>query len=98
MGSPSHVSHDTADPCLAVVAKISELYQLRDTYYPEKEADKKAKLDSGIKEVLLMIEALANETAVAGRRGHVAYLRGKALDVGPDFSKDAEEQLSKAVS
>ncbi|GAQ85172.1 hypothetical protein KFL_002220160 [Klebsormidium nitens] len=97
MGSPSHVSHDSSDPCLAVVAKISELYQLRDTFYPEKEADKKAKLDSGVKEVLLMIETLANETAVSSKRGHVAYLRGKALDVGPDFSKEAEEQLSKAV-
>lgn len=98
MGSPNHVCSVSADPCLAVIAKINELYRLRDTYYPENEADKRTKLDSGIKEVLLMIEALGNETVVANKRGHIAYLRGKALDVGPDYSKEAEEQLSKAVS
>jgi hypothetical protein len=98
MGSPSHLSSNTDDLFITVIAKISELYQLRDTYYPDKAADKKTKLDDGLKEVLLMIETLANENLLASKRGQVAYLRGKALDVGPEFSKEAEEQLSKAVS
>lgn len=32
------------------------------------------------------------------RRAQWEYLRGKVLDVGPDYCKEAEEHLSKSVS
>jgi hypothetical protein len=31
------------------------------------------------------------------RRAQWEYLRGKVLDVGPDYCKEAEEHLSKSV-
>ncbi|GBG73880.1 hypothetical protein CBR_g17592 [Chara braunii] len=88
-----------ADPRLAdIVSKLNELYGTRDTFFPADLSIKKEKLDAGTKEILRALEIVLEENSDnPPRRGYCAYLRGKALNVTPDYCKEAEDNLSKAV-
>ncbi|CAN6181101.1 unnamed protein product [Urochloa humidicola] len=75
-----------------------ELYRLRDTFFPRDPAEKTAALRAGADAALALLDALPPEQKKSPQqRGLFEYLRGKILDVFPDYHKEAEDHLSKAV-
>ncbi|KAI1301762.1 Tetratricopeptide repeat protein 5 [Halotydeus destructor] len=92
-------SHQLAIECRRFV---DELYAYRDNYFVDKSGEpatfnREADLKLKLKEVLEKLEA--NEGKLTGRdRSYVySFVKGKALNVFTDFSKEAFELLSKAV-
>ncbi|RCV09365.1 hypothetical protein SETIT_2G021800v2 [Setaria italica] len=75
-----------------------ELYRLRDTFFPRDPAEKAAALRARADAALALLDALPPEQKKSPQqRGVFEYLRGKILDVFPDYHKEAEDHLSKAV-
>lgn len=77
---------------------VQELYNFRDTYFEthgiEKACDKNNEVEVKLKDILCIldyIQASPEDTAKC------LYLRGKALNVKPDFDQAAQDALSKAV-
>lgn len=75
-----------------------DLYQLRDTYFPANPAEKISELQRKSDLALSLLDSLPLEQRrLPIQRGTYEFLRGKILDVFPDYRKEAEDHLSKAV-
>ncbi|KAK3126840.1 hypothetical protein QOZ80_7AG0563620 [Eleusine coracana subsp. coracana] len=75
-----------------------ELYRLRDTFFPCDPAEKIAAIRARVDSALAFLDALRPEQRKSPQqRGVYEFLRGKILDVLPDYHKEAEDHLSKAV-
>ncbi|KAM0012255.1 putative tetratricopeptide repeat protein 5, OB [Helianthus debilis subsp. tardiflorus] len=75
-----------------------DLYRIRDTYFPSDANDKINKLQSHSQIALNILDSVPpEERKLATQRATYEYLRGKILDVFPEYSKKAEDHLSKAV-
>ncbi|CAL5078106.1 unnamed protein product [Urochloa decumbens] len=75
-----------------------ELYRLRDTFFPRDPTEKTAALRARSDAALALLDAIPPEQKKSPQqRGIFEFLRGKILDVFPDYHKEAEDHLSKAV-
>lgn len=75
-----------------------DLYQLRDTYFPANPAEKISELQRKSDLALSLLDSLPLEQRrLPIQRGTYEFLRGKILDVFPDYRKEAEDHLSKAM-
>ncbi|KAL2542451.1 Uncharacterized protein Adt_03429 [Abeliophyllum distichum] len=76
----------------------NELYNIRETYFPPNPDDKSSKLLTESTLALQLLDAIPPEKRKSPmQRATYEYLRGKILDVFPEYKKDAEDHLSKAV-
>ncbi|OWM86258.1 hypothetical protein CDL15_Pgr011082 [Punica granatum] len=85
-----------------LMAKATEaannLYVLRDTYFPPNPQDKLTKLRMESDAALKLLDSIPpDQRKLPLQRATYEYLRGKILDVFPDYRKEAEDHLSKAV-
>lgn len=91
--------------------KISELYQIRSTYFGADKQERMERIASDICDRLLPEVPLSSSAEVDAREGPasfatlpakfrpvVCFLRGRTLDAFPTYSAEAEECLSRAVS
>uniref|UniRef100_A0A0D9Y9B3 Tetratricopeptide repeat protein 5 OB fold domain-containing protein n=1 Tax=Oryza glumipatula TaxID=40148 RepID=A0A0D9Y9B3_9ORYZ len=75
-----------------------ELYRLRDTFFPRDPVEKAAALRALADDALAVLDSLPPEQRkTPQQRAVYEFLRGKILDVFPDYHKEAEDHLSKAV-
>ncbi|XVE92222.1 hypothetical protein REPUB_Repub01dG0078300 [Reevesia pubescens] len=75
-----------------------DLYELRDTFFPLNPDDKTSKLQRESDLALKLLDSIPPEKRkLPVQRTTYEYLRGKILDVVPDYRKEAEDHLSKAV-
>jgi hypothetical protein len=89
---------DSQDPCESLLPAIEELYLVRDTFFPLDPTIKKARLDNLMREALVVLAEIAAECRKQPeQRTQWEYLRGKVLDAGPDYCKEAEDHLAKSV-
>ncbi|MBA0814896.1 hypothetical protein Gohar_020695, partial [Gossypium harknessii] len=73
----------------AKATKVADdLYEIRDTFFPQNADDKTSKLQHESDLALNLLDSIP---------AAYEYLRGKILDVVPDYRKEAEDHLSKAV-
>ncbi|XP_028758159.1 tetratricopeptide repeat protein 5 [Neltuma alba] len=93
------MSSPSAEHSLTKAAKLVEdLYHIRDTYFPENQDDKISKLREQSDFALKFLDSIPpEERKLPMQRATFEYLRGKTLDVCPDYNKEAEDHLSKAV-
>ncbi|XP_050226096.1 uncharacterized protein LOC126675494 isoform X2 [Mercurialis annua] len=81
-----------------VQKSADDLYTTRDTYFPVNPLDKIAKLQSQSQLCLSLLDSIPlEERKTTGQRAEYEYLKGKILDVLPDYRKEAEDHLSKSV-
>ncbi|XP_061990952.1 uncharacterized protein LOC133709287 isoform X2 [Rosa rugosa] len=74
------------------------LYLTRDTYFPANPDDKIARLKSESDLALNLLDSIPPEQRkLLTQRARYEYLRGKILDVLPEYKREAEDHLSKAV-
>ncbi|XP_022150637.1 tetratricopeptide repeat protein 5-like isoform X2 [Momordica charantia] len=86
---------DTFDKATAAA---EELYQIRDTYFPVNPDDKISKLRELSDLAIKILDSIPPEQRKSPlQRAMYEYLRGKMLDVFPEYRKEAEDHLSKAV-
>ncbi|KAK9276738.1 hypothetical protein L1049_006274 [Liquidambar formosana] len=77
---------------------VDDLYDIRDTYFPSDPDDKISKLQSESDLALKLLDSIPLEQRrLPMQRATYEFLRGKILDVFPDYRKEAEDHLSKAV-
>ncbi|CAL9768739.1 unnamed protein product [Musa acuminata subsp. burmannicoides] len=89
---------DEAEAIARASAAAEELYRLRDTYFPRDPEEKTSKLRTLADTALALLDSLPLEQRKSPlQRANYEYLRGKMLDVFPDYIKEAEDHLSKAV-
>ncbi|KAK8563998.1 hypothetical protein V6N13_005784 [Hibiscus sabdariffa] len=75
-----------------------DLYEIRDTFFPQTPDDKTSKLQHESDLALKLLDSIPPEQRkLPVQRATYEYLRGKILDVVPDYRKEAEDHLSKAV-
>ncbi|XP_057426754.1 uncharacterized protein LOC130720157 [Lotus japonicus] len=75
-----------------------DLYHLRDTFFPPNPHDRISSLQHHSDLALNLLDSIPPEQRKSPmQRATFEYLRGKVLDVFPDYRKDAEDHLSKAV-
>ncbi|KAI3467020.1 hypothetical protein Pfo_023683 [Paulownia fortunei] len=96
------MSSDTkgnAEDLFAEASKAADaLYNIRDTYFPTNPDDKTSKLLTQSNIALQMLDKIPPEKRKTPvQRATYEYLRGKVLDVFPEYKKEAEDHLSKAV-
>ncbi|KAK7269843.1 hypothetical protein RIF29_22605 [Crotalaria pallida] len=84
---------------LSKAAKAAEdLYHIRDTYFPPDPSLRIHKLQHHSDLALKLLDSIPPEQRKSLlQRATFEYLRGKILDVFPDYRKEAEDHLSKAV-
>ncbi|KAG7032049.1 Tetratricopeptide repeat protein 5, partial [Cucurbita argyrosperma subsp. argyrosperma] len=91
----SEVKEETFDKATAAV---EELYHIRDTFFPVNPDDKLSKLRELSDLAVKILDSISPEQRKSPlQRAMYEYLRGKMLDVFPDYRKEAEDHLSKAV-
>ncbi|CAL8995074.1 unnamed protein product [Prunus brigantina] len=92
-------SQAVEDDALVKATRATEaLYLVRDTYFPANPDDKIAKLNAESDLALSLLDSIPPEQRkLPAQRAKYEYLRGKILDVSPDYRKEAEDHLSKAV-
>eukprot|EP00250_Pteridium_aquilinum_P003414 c13723_g1_i1 orf=132-1394(+) len=91
-------SLEEEDPLKRAAMALEDLYLLRDTFFSSDPSVKKTRLDQGAMQVLAVLDNIPSEhRRPSSRRALFEYLRGKALDVGSEYCKEAEDHLSKAV-
>ncbi|RXH70244.1 hypothetical protein DVH24_007500 [Malus domestica] len=92
-------SRAVEDDALAKAARAAEaLYLLRDTYFPADPDDKISRLNADSDLALNLLDSIPLEQRKhPAQRAKYEYLRGKILDVLPNYRKEAEDHLSKAV-
>ncbi|KAM0055806.1 putative tetratricopeptide repeat protein 5, OB [Helianthus debilis subsp. tardiflorus] len=89
---------DGSDLMKQATEAADDLYRIRDTYFPSDATDKINKLQSHSQIALNILDSVPpEERKLATQRATYEYLRGKILDVFPEYSKKAEDHLSKAV-
>ncbi|XP_039013147.1 tetratricopeptide repeat protein 5-like [Hibiscus syriacus] len=75
-----------------------DLYEIRDTFFPLNPDDKTSKLQHESDLALKLLDSIpAEQRKLPVQRATYEYLRGKILDAVPDYRKEAEDHLSKAV-
>lgn len=83
----------------SAIAKINDLYTLRDTFFPSDPAVKRTKLEMESLRIVEEINATSHGSDEGRKqRAFRCFLRGRARDVGSEYTKEAEEDLSKAGS
>nr|XP_043606764.1 tetratricopeptide repeat protein 5-like [Erigeron canadensis] len=89
----------TTDLVMKKAAEAAEnLYTIRDTYFPLNPDDKISKLQSQSQIALNLLDSISPEQRkLPTQRAMYEYLKGKILDVFPEYTKQAEDHLSKAV-
>ncbi|KZV19521.1 hypothetical protein F511_06383 [Dorcoceras hygrometricum] len=88
-----------ADDLFAEAMKATDvLYNVRDTYFPDNPDEKASKLLGKASIALQLLDEIPSEKRKTPiQRATHEYLRGKVLDVFPEYKKEAEDHLSKAV-
>ncbi|GAU24332.1 hypothetical protein TSUD_49210 [Trifolium subterraneum] len=92
-------SGEEEEEALSRAAKSTdELYLLRDTYFPQNPHDRISSLQQLSDLILNLLDSVPPEERKSpAQRAIYEYLRGKVLDVFPEYKKEAEDHLSKAV-
>ncbi|BAT93852.1 uncharacterized protein HKW66_Vig0196960 [Vigna angularis] len=86
------------EPFSRAARAAEDLYHLRDTYFPPNPDDRISKLQHESDLALNLLDSIPPEQRRSPtQRATFEYLRGKMLDVFPDYRKEAEDHLSKAV-
>ncbi|KAK6134166.1 hypothetical protein DH2020_032116 [Rehmannia glutinosa] len=90
---------ENAEDLFAEASKaVDALYTIRDTYFPTNPDDKTSKLLAESNLALQVLDEIPPEKRKTPvQRATYVYLRGKILDVFPEYKKEAEDHLSKAV-
>ncbi|KAK7390919.1 hypothetical protein VNO78_19114 [Psophocarpus tetragonolobus] len=93
------MSNSNEEEPFSKAAKAAEdLYHLRDTYFPPNPNDRISKLQHESDLALKLLDSIPPEQRKSPmERATFEYLRGKILDVFPDYRKEAEDHLSKSV-
>ncbi|EFJ18326.1 hypothetical protein SELMODRAFT_268356 [Selaginella moellendorffii] len=82
----------------ALQPAIESLYKVRDTFFPLDAAEKRDRLERSAKELIAALDGISLECKkLPPRRALWEYFKGKVLDVMPEYCKEAEDHLSKAV-
>ncbi|KAJ6982066.1 tetratricopeptide repeat protein 5-like [Populus alba x Populus x berolinensis] len=98
MSSGSRLVKEGEDIWAKATKAADDLYILRDTYFPPNPLDKISKLQSQSDLSLNLLDSIPLEYRKSPvQRATYEYLRGKLLDVVPEYNKEAEDHLSKAV-
>ncbi|KAK4792675.1 hypothetical protein SAY86_023110 [Trapa natans] len=80
------------------IEAANNLYIVRDTYFPSDPQDKLSKLRMESDAALKLLDSVPqDQRKFPPQRAMYEYIRGKILDVFPDYRKEAEDHLSKAV-
>ncbi|XP_021733136.1 LOW QUALITY PROTEIN: tetratricopeptide repeat protein 5-like [Chenopodium quinoa] len=97
--NPSTQTDDAdEDPLLKASMATLNLYKIRDTFYPKNPDDKISKLQQDSQYCLNLLDSIPPEFRKSAiQRATYEHLKGKVLDVFPDYRKEAEDHLSKAV-
>ncbi|XP_028185992.1 tetratricopeptide repeat protein 5-like isoform X1 [Glycine soja] len=86
------------EPLSRAARAAEDLYHLRDTYFPPNPDDRISKLQHESDLALQLLDSIPPEQRKSPmQRATFEYLRGKMLDVFPNYRKEAEDHLSKAV-
>ncbi|XAR72287.1 hypothetical protein NMG60_11018874 [Bertholletia excelsa] len=89
---------DVADVMAKVMKAADDLYVVRDTYFPANPDEKISRLQTESDLAVRLLDSIpADQRKSPTQRATYQYLRGKLLDVFPDYRKEAEDHLSKAV-
>lgn len=97
-GGNANVSESNADPLDKALAAVESLYTMRDTYFPRDLKEKTTRIQQDSNLALEFLDSIPPERRKQPlRRAVYEYLRGKVLDVFPEYCKEAEDHLSKAV-
>ncbi|KAJ4821887.1 hypothetical protein Tsubulata_048536 [Turnera subulata] len=92
------VEVEEGDKWAKATRAAEDLYSIRDTYFPPNPDDKISKLQSQSDLSLSLLDSISPEERKSPvQRAMYEYLRGKILDVVPEYRKEAEDHLSKAV-
>uniref|UniRef100_A0A803N2Z6 Tetratricopeptide repeat protein 5 OB fold domain-containing protein n=1 Tax=Chenopodium quinoa TaxID=63459 RepID=A0A803N2Z6_CHEQI len=96
--NPSTQTDDAdEDPLLKASMATLNLYKIRDTFYPKNPDDKISKLQQDSQYCLNLLDSIPPEFRKSAiQRATYEHLKGKVLDVFPDYRKEAEDHLSKA--
>ncbi|KAF6137349.1 hypothetical protein GIB67_036386 [Kingdonia uniflora] len=74
------------------------LYILRDTFFPADPQEKTSKLQTQADLALKLLDSIPTDQRKSPtQRATYELLKGKILDVFPDYHKEAEDHLSKSV-
>ncbi|TXG57258.1 hypothetical protein EZV62_018571 [Acer yangbiense] len=77
---------------------VDDLYHIKETFFPPNPDEKIAKLQNESDLALKLLDSISPELRKTPiQRATYEYLKGKILDVVPDYRKEAEDHLSKAV-
>ncbi|KAH9619594.1 hypothetical protein KSS87_022470 [Heliosperma pusillum] len=86
------------NPFVEVTKATDDLYQIRDTFFPQNPDDKISKLQHESHHCLNLLDSIPPELRKSAmHRATYEHLKGKIMDVFPDYRKEAEDHLSKAV-
>ncbi|KAL9242000.1 hypothetical protein vseg_016047 [Gypsophila vaccaria] len=90
--------YDTQNPFQKVYVATDNLYIIRDTFFPRNPDDKLSKLLHESQHCLNLLDSIPPEFRKSTmHRAAYEHLKGKIMDVFPDYRKEAEDHLSKAV-
>ncbi|KAL1342924.1 uncharacterized protein [Arachis hypogaea] len=96
--NPPDGEEEEEEPLSKAARAVEDLYHLRDTYFPLDPNDRTSKLHHHSDLALSLLDSIPPEQRKSSlQRATFEYLRGKILDVFPDYRKEAEDHLSKAV-
>ncbi|KAL5761121.1 hypothetical protein ACOSP7_019621 [Xanthoceras sorbifolium] len=77
---------------------VDDLYHIKETFFPRTPDEKIAKLQNESDLALKLLDFITPDRRKTPiQRATYEYLKGKILDVVPDYRKEAEDHLSKAV-
>lgn len=97
-GGNENTSQSNAVPVEKALAAVESLYTMRDTYFPRDPKEKKTRVQQDSNLALALLDSIPSEMRKQPtRRAVYEYMRGKVLDVFPEYCKEAEDHLSKAV-
>ncbi|XP_074309421.1 uncharacterized protein LOC141643923 [Silene latifolia] len=86
------------NPFVNVIKATDDLYQIRDTFFPQNPDDKISRLQLESHHCLNLLDSIPPELRKSAmHRATYEHLKGKIMDVFPDYRKEAEDHLSKAV-
>ncbi|XP_031496340.1 uncharacterized protein LOC116261688 [Nymphaea colorata] len=88
-----------ADPIARSTKAADDLYAFRDTYFPSDPVEKISALHQQANIALRILDDAfpLDQRKEPSQRASFEFLRGKILDVYPEYRKEAEDHLSKAV-
>eukprot|EP00945_MAST-04E_sp_MAST-4E-sp1_P005192 g5192.t1 len=82
--------------------QCTQLYRLRDTFFPPNAGEKENKMRPVVKEIVVAVDAFVNDSTDGqakkrADKAYGAYLKGKALSVFEVYDAEGEKHLSKSV-